>query len=84
MNQAEEQYIRRDSMNEKEINIDLLYIKNFSKITVRKVCKRLGIDESNVLSGTASKENIKRVRRTIENDIKELSKDLYGTNSITL
>ena len=71
-------------MNEKEINIDLLFIKNFSKITVRKVCKRLGIDESNVLRGTASKENIKRVRRTIENDIKELSKDLYGTNSITL
>lgn len=57
---------------EKEVNIDLLYIKNFSKITVRKVCKRLGIDEANVLKGTASKENIKRVRRTIENDVNEL------------
>lgn len=60
-------------MNEEnEINIDLLYIKNFSKITVRKVCKRLGIDESNVLKGTASKSNIKRVRRAIENDVNEL------------
>lgn len=57
---------------EKEVNIDLLYIKNFSKITVRKVCKRLGIDEANVLKGTASKENIKRVRRAIENDVNEL------------
>lgn len=57
---------------EKEVNIDLLYIKNFSKITVRKVCKRLGIDEGNVLKGTASKENIKRVRRAIENDVNEL------------
>ena len=71
-------------MNEEnEINIDLLYIKNFSKITVRKVCKRLGIDESNVLKGTASKTNIKRVRRAIENDLKEMN-CIYGKNAITL
>lgn len=71
-------------MNEEnEINTDLLYIKNFSKITVRKVCKRLGIDESNVLKGTASKSNIKRVRRAIENDLKEMN-CIYGKNGITL
>lgn len=67
-------------MEEKEVNIDLLYIKNFSKITVRKVCKRLEIDEANVLKGTASKANIKRVRRAIENDLKYLQGDILCQN----
>ena len=67
-------------MEEKEVNIDLLYIKNFSKITVRKVCKRLGIDEANVLKGTASKANIARVRRAIENDLKYLQGDILCRN----
>lgn len=58
-------------MNEKDINIDLLYIKNVSKITVKKVCNRLGIDYANVQNGKTSRENIKRVRRCIENDLKE-------------
>lgn len=63
-----------EEKQEKEVNIDILYIKGFSQITVRKVCKRLGIDEGNVLKGTASKENIKRVRRAIENDMRELER----------
>lgn len=67
-------------MSEKEINLDLLYIKNFSKIKVTKVCKRLGVDASNVLHGTASPENLAKVRRAIENDLKELQRfDLYVT-----
>ena len=63
-----------EEKQEKEVNIDILYIKGFSQITVRKVCKRLGIDEGNVLKGTASKVNIKRVRRAIENDMRELER----------
>lgn len=66
-------------MDKIEVNEDLLYIKNFSKIKVENACKRLGIDKSNIWSGKASKANIKRVRRLIESDIAALYKeDMYG------
>lgn len=56
----------------KDENYDYIYIKNFSKIRVTHICRRLSIDPSNILNGKASKENLARVRRAIENDIKEL------------
>lgn len=59
---------------EKDENYDFIYIKNFSKMRVTHICKRLSIDPSNVLKGTASKENLARVRRAIENDLKELER----------
>lgn len=55
-----------------EINEDLLYIKNFSKITISKACRRLNIDVSNLWSGKTSKSNIKRVRRLIEHEVGKL------------
>lgn len=61
-------------MDKIEKNEDLLFIRNFSKITVSKACKRLGIDLSNVLKGTTKKENLKRVRRLIESDLNELKR----------
>lgn len=51
---------------------DLDYIKNFSKITVSKICKKLKIDNSNVSRGTTSKENLHLVREHIENEIANL------------
>jgi hypothetical protein len=69
MIQVKEQFLRSDKM---EINEDLLYIKRFSKITIKKVCKRLGIDESNLWSGKTSKNNMKRVRRLLEDEIAHL------------
>ena len=59
-------------MTKLEIDEDLLFIKSFSKIKIDKVCKRLGIDKSNLWSGKTSKTNIKRVRRLIESEIGEL------------
>lgn len=55
-----------------EINEDLLYIKRFSSITIRKVCKRLGINESNLWSGKTSEKNMKRVRRLLESELAKL------------
>ena len=60
--------------NKKELNEDLIYIKSFTNISVKKVCKRLGIDDSNVLKGKTTDANLKRVRRILESDIKALSK----------
>lgn len=74
MKVVEEQYIRSDKMekiDEEKIE-DLLYIKNFSKITIKNACKRLGIDASNLWKGKCSAINLKRVRRLIENDLAHL------------
>lgn len=74
-------------MDKIEVNEDLLYIKNFSKIKVENACKRLGIDKSNLWSGKTSKNNIKRVRRLIESDLAELYKYdevAYGKRHTTL
>lgn len=69
-----------------EINEDLLYIKRFSSITIRKICKRLGINESNLWSGKTSANNMKRVRRVLESEIAKLYmlEDSYGKRDITL
>lgn len=45
------------------------FIKKFSKITVRNICKRLKIDTGNISKGSTSQENIDKVRDEI---IKEL------------
>lgn len=59
---------------------DLRYIKSFSKINVKSVCEELGIDRQNVLNNKASAINTAKVRKAIEQKLKELeegnSKDL--------
>jgi hypothetical protein len=67
-----------------EINEDLLYIKRFSSITIRKVCKRLGINESNLWSGKTSEKNMKRVRRLLESELAKLYIIEDGKRDITL
>jgi hypothetical protein len=56
----------------KEIN--LKFIKEFSKITIAAICKELGIDKSNLWRGNASEEAVKKVREEIEKRIHELDK----------
>jgi len=63
-----EQDIRSDNMN----NDDLEYIKNFSQITIREVCKKAGVDPSNLWSGRTSKKNIKKVRKLLESEVAKL------------
>lgn len=51
---------------------DLDFIKNFSKINIKDICEKTKIDRSNVLSGRASKEKIKIIRKTIEHELAKL------------
>lgn len=51
---------------------DIEYIKRFSKITISGVCRELNIDRSNVLSGKAKEEIIKKVRMLLEEKIRYL------------
>lgn len=57
----------------KEIN--LKYIKEFSKINVAAICKELGVNKSNLWRGNASPEAIKKVKDEIERRLKELNKN---------
>lgn len=45
---------------------DLEYIKNFTKISVNRVCKELGYNTANILKGKATKERLHNVRKLIE------------------
>ena len=51
---------------------DLEYIKNFSKISIKKVCEKTKANRSNVLSGNASKKTINKVKRQIESEVAKL------------
>lgn len=53
---------------------DLEFIKGFSKINVASICKKLNIDRSNLLKGTASSEKTKAVKDEIIKQIEELTK----------
>lgn len=68
----------------KEINEDLLYIKSFTNISVKKVCKRLGIDDSNLLKGKTTEANLKRVRRVLEDEVNKLGEKKYVSKINTL
>lgn len=51
---------------------DLKFIKGFTKITTNSICEDLKIDKYNVCKGTASAENIKKVKEEIKRRYKEL------------
>lgn len=53
---------------------DLDYIKGFQKITVTTICKELNISKPGIYTGTASAENIKRVKEEIKKRLNELEK----------
>lgn len=50
----------------------LLYIKNFSKIKISAICRKLFIDRSNLLNGRTSEENLIKVKEEIESEIAKL------------
>ena len=54
---------------EKEILIE--YLKGFSDITVRKICKELGFSNSNVSSGKASLDVYRKVSQELSRRVKE-------------
>ena len=51
---------------------DLEYIKNFGKINIKKACQKVKVDRSNLYKGKVNQEDIKRVKRQLENDIAKL------------
>lgn len=50
------------SSKENEVN----FVKGFKDIKVKSICKDLGISDSNVATGKASKETYERIRKEIE------------------
>lgn len=48
------------------------FIKKFTSITLKDIGKKLGINPSNITSGVASEENLKRVKSEIINRLYEL------------
>lgn len=54
--------------------IDLKFIKEFSKITIASICKELGVNKSNLWRGNASEEAVKKVREELERRIEALKK----------
>lgn len=57
---------------EKKNNDDLEYIKKFSSITITDVCKKMGVDRSNLIKGKTSKKKMRLVRRGIESEVAKL------------
>lgn len=57
---------------EKTKNEDLEYIKKFSSISITDVCKKLGVDRSNLLNGRTTKRNMKLVRKGLESEVAKL------------
>lgn len=53
-------------MNEKE------FVRNFMKIRVTNICKKLGITVSNISEGRASKEKFRQVKDEIEKEFHSL------------
>ena len=50
------------------------FIKKFTSITLKDIGEKLGINPSNITSGVASDENLKRVKNEIINRLYELFK----------
>lgn len=51
---------------------DLEYIKQFSKISIKGICEKYKINRANLLNGKTKKNNIKKIREGIENEIAKL------------
>lgn len=65
------QFLRSDEMD-KEREKNYKYIKNFSKIKVTRICKKLKISRQNVLNNKTTTENIIKVKEEIENELARL------------
>ena len=71
MKVQKEQFLRSDEMD-KEREKNYKYIKNFSKIKVTRICRKLKISRQNVLNNKTTTENIIKVKEEIENELAKL------------
>lgn len=51
---------------------DYEYIRKFSKITIKGVCEKTKANRSNVMSGSASKKTMNKVKKQIESEVARL------------
>lgn len=65
---------------------DYSFIKEFQKIKLSSICKKLGINQSNILSGQTTDENYKKVKNEIIKELQNLfiSDKLNSEKIITL
>lgn len=56
---------------------DLDLIKKFREIQITKICKSVGVDYANLISGRASKENVKKVKDELFNQLSYLLKNIW-------
>ena len=56
----------------KEITKELKYIKGFSKISITGICKKVNVNRSNLLNGTAGYNREKIVKEEIERELAKL------------
>lgn len=59
-------------MKEKEITKELKFIKGFSKISITGICKKVNVNRSNLLNGTAGDDREKIVKEEIERELAKL------------
>lgn len=48
------------------------FIRNFSKITISGICKKLNVERTNIILGTTSEENLEKVKEEIQKEIAKL------------
>lgn len=51
---------------------DYEFIKNFTKIKLPNICKKVGCDYSNLISGRSNKENYTKVKELIISEFSKL------------
>lgn len=51
---------------------DLEFIKNFSKVSISKACKKAKVNMSNLYAGRTKKEKVKEVKRILESEVAKL------------
>lgn len=51
---------------------NLEFIRNFNKITLTAICKKLNLQRTNIVMGKAPEEKIKLVREEIESELAKL------------
>lgn len=51
---------------------DLDFIKNFSKVSITKACKKAKVNRGNLYNGKVKPEKIKLVKRILESELAKL------------
>lgn len=57
----------------KEVNLE--FLQKFSKITVKGICRKKGIDSANIYTGRASENTIEIVRNEIEKELNNIYRE---------